>query len=203
MPSTYGDHEPRRKPQQARASARRTRFLEVAAQLIAEMGYEAVTMTAIAGHAKASIGTLYDYFPDKHAVAVSLLAQYTEELDAHWNATLAARRLRPKTDLGSLLVDEILTFVRERPVYLALLDAPIVYSRSSAARQPVRRTFAVALETMNPKIDPKRALLSAQLLIEAIKGFLAVYQRTAAGEKAIVAEEFKKLVGFYLRDVLR
>jgi AcrR family transcriptional regulator len=202
MPSTSVDRARRRKPQQARAAARRTKFLDIAAQLIEELGYEAVTMTAIAEYAGASIGTLYDYFPDKQAVALSLLAQYTEESDAHWEATLAATRLRPKADLATIFVEGMLVFVRKRPAYLSLLDAPVAYSRPTAARQPLRRTFAHALEIVNPKIKPKHAILSAKVIVEVIKAFLAVYKRTPAKEKHLVTEEFKKLMKLYLRDVL-
>jgi AcrR family transcriptional regulator len=202
MPSTPKNNLSRRKPQQSRAAARRSKFLDVAAHLIEELGYEAATMTAIAEIAGASVGTLYDYFPDKEAVASSLLAQYTEESDAHWEATLAATRLRPKADLATIFVEGMLAFVRERPAYLSLLDAPVAYSRSTAARQPLRRTFAHALEIVNPKIKPKHAVLSAKVVVEIIKAFLAVYKRTATKEKGPIAEEFKKLMRLYLSEVL-
>ena len=76
VPSTSAT-PPRRAPQQARAAIRRAKFLEVAANLIGEIGFDALTMTAIAEHAGASIGTLYDYFPDKQALGMAIMAQYT------------------------------------------------------------------------------------------------------------------------------
>jgi AcrR family transcriptional regulator len=203
MSSTSEDLKLRRKPQQARAAARRTKFLDVAAQLIGQMGYEAVTMTAIAECAEASIGTLYDYFPDKQAVALSLLAQYTEQSDAHWEATLSATKLRPKADLACIFVEGILAFVRDRPAYLSLLDAPVAHSRSAAARQPLRRTFAHALEIVNPRIKPTHAIVIAQVIVEVLKALLAVYKRITAKEKDLVTREFKKLLGLYLRDILQ
>ena len=56
-------------PQQERSSRRLASFLDAAAELFAEVGYEATTMTAIAERSGSSIGALYNYFPDKQAVA--------------------------------------------------------------------------------------------------------------------------------------
>jgi len=190
----------RRKPQQARASARRGRFLEVAAQLIAQSGYDAVTMTAIAENAQASIGTLYDYFPDKPALALALLARYTEEADAHWKALLTPARLRSKAVLADVFIEGILDFVRQRPAYLALLDAPIAYTRTKSARRPLRRTIARAFKRLHPEMPAKQAVLVAEIIVTLIKSFLAVYRRAAARDRAQVEAEFRRLLRLYLVD---
>jgi len=190
----------RRKPQQARASARRGRFLEVAAQLIAQSGYDAVTMTAIAENAQASIGTLYDYFPDKPALALALLARYTEEADAHWKALLTPARLRSKAVLADVFIEGILDFVRQRPAYLALLDAPIAYARTKSARRPLRRTIARAFKRLHPEMPAKQAVLVAEIIVTLIKSFLAVYRRAAARDRAQVEAEFRRLLRLYLVD---
>ena len=190
----------RRKPQQARASARRGRFLEVAAHLIAQSGYDAVTMTAIAENAQASIGTLYDYFPDKPALALALLARYTEEADAHWKALLTPARLRSKAVLADVFIEGILDFVRQRPAYLALLDAPIAYARTKSARRPLRRTIARAFKRLHPEMPAKQAVLVAEIIVTLIKSFLAVYRRAAARDRAQVEAEFRRLLRLYLVD---
>jgi len=62
-------------PQQERSERRLAAFLDAAAELFAEVGYEAATMTAIAERSGSSIGALYNYFPDKQAIALTLLRQ--------------------------------------------------------------------------------------------------------------------------------
>ena len=57
-------------------------MLEAAGAEFAERGYEATTMTAIAARAGASIGSLYQFFPTKEQVAVTLIEQYVIELEA-------------------------------------------------------------------------------------------------------------------------
>ena len=71
-------------PQQERSSRRLASFLDAAAELFVEVGYEATTMTAIAERSGSSIGALYNYFPDKQAVALTLLGQYAQEMEEQW-----------------------------------------------------------------------------------------------------------------------
>jgi len=70
----------RRIPVQDRSERRVADFLEQAAAVIAEVGYEATTMTEIASRAGASIGAVYQYFPNKEAITAALRAQYVKEL---------------------------------------------------------------------------------------------------------------------------
>src|ERR1700721_4408624 len=83
MPSTMSDSA-RVMPQQERATRRLANFLDVAAVLFAEIGYEATTMTAIAERSGSGIGTLYHYFPDKQSMALALFNQYAQKVEAHW-----------------------------------------------------------------------------------------------------------------------
>ena len=197
MPRTLANAQ-RRKPQQVRATQRRAKFLDVAEQLIGKSGYEAVTMTGIAEVAGASIGTLYDYFPDKQSIAVALLSQYGEQFDAHWFAVLSENRVETEREFAELLVEGLLAFVRQHPAYLPLLAGPIVYSRTAEARQPLRRTIAGALQKVKPRLNAERAFLSAQVIVELLKGMLAVYKQVAAKDKNTVVAEFKELVVAYV-----
>ena len=67
---------PRRIPVQQRGEQRVAELLEAAATIFAEVGYEAATMRDIAGHAGASIGSLYQFFPNKDVVARAIKTQY-------------------------------------------------------------------------------------------------------------------------------
>jgi AcrR family transcriptional regulator len=70
--------EPRRKPRQVRAELTRERILAAAAHVFAEHGYAAGTTNRIAERARVSIGSLYQYFPNKDAVLAALLIQHID-----------------------------------------------------------------------------------------------------------------------------
>ena len=160
-------------------------------------------MTVIAEQAHASIGTLYDYFPDKQALAQALAAQYAGEADEHWKLLLGVPLKLKKSALADLFVEEALAFAQARPAYLSLLDAPFVYSRSAAARLPLRRTFADALRRIYPKMRAEQAAISAQIVVQLIKGLLAVCRQIEPKERRAVTVQFKRLMRFYLGAVIK
>jgi AcrR family transcriptional regulator len=66
----------RRQPCQTRSQERVDRILDAAEQLFIAEGYNATTTNAIAITAKVSIGSLYQFFPDKAAIVYGLATRY-------------------------------------------------------------------------------------------------------------------------------
>jgi AcrR family transcriptional regulator len=159
-------------------------------------------MTLVAKQADASIGTLYDYFPDKQSLALALLARYTEEMDEYWATVLANSPPRRAGDFASLFIDALLEYVREHPGYLTLVGGPVVFARTSTARQPLRRTIARALQVMNGQLSDDRALLAANVVVELLRGLLSLYRRDNAKDRETLALEFKQVLRLYLTEIL-
>jgi AcrR family transcriptional regulator len=65
--------EPRKLPAQSRSNATVDAVLEAAARILERYGFEGYTTNAIAERAGVSIGSFYQYFPNKDAVTVALL----------------------------------------------------------------------------------------------------------------------------------
>ncbi|KAA8889221.1 TetR/AcrR family transcriptional regulator [Nocardia colli] len=78
MPSAGRQLDPRRKPRQVRAELTRERILTAAAHVFAEHGYAAGTTNRIAERARISIGSLYQYFPNKDSILAELLIQHID-----------------------------------------------------------------------------------------------------------------------------
>lgn len=68
--------EPRRMPKQARSKERVERILDAAAQLLVEKGYSAVKTNHIAKRAGVSIGSVYQFFPNRFAIFHALGERY-------------------------------------------------------------------------------------------------------------------------------
>lgn len=73
-------HEMRRAPQQGRSQERVKAILDAAAQLFAQVGYEATTTNAIAQRAQTKIGSLYHFFPNKEAILRALAEEYLQDI---------------------------------------------------------------------------------------------------------------------------
>lgn len=73
---------PRRKPKQPRALATRAAIFEAAAQILEREGEAAFNTNRIAERAGVSVGTLYQYFPDKQAILVQMARAEMDALEA-------------------------------------------------------------------------------------------------------------------------
>lgn len=78
MPSADRRLQPRRKPSQVRAELTRERILTAAAHVFTEYGYAAGTTNRIAERARISIGSLYQYFPNKDAILAELAVRHLD-----------------------------------------------------------------------------------------------------------------------------
>ncbi|MFD9701038.1 TetR/AcrR family transcriptional regulator [Lentzea sp. NPDC059081] len=83
MPSAGRPVEPRRKPRQIRAELTRDRILTAAAHVFTEHGYAAGTTNRIAEQARVSIGSLYQYFPNKDAILAELMVRHIDRGALH------------------------------------------------------------------------------------------------------------------------
>jgi AcrR family transcriptional regulator len=79
---------PRRSPRQDRSLESVRAILEAAAQVLLDRGYAGATTNHIALAAGVSIGTLYQYFPNKDAVFDTLILRYFEEILRRIRATI-------------------------------------------------------------------------------------------------------------------
>lgn len=69
---------PRKTPVQERSRRTVERILDAAARIFHEHGYSAATTNDIADEADVSIGSLYQYFPNKDALLVALTTRHIE-----------------------------------------------------------------------------------------------------------------------------
>ncbi len=69
----------RRKPSQARSRFTVEQILQGAAQVFEQKGYAAGTTNRIAARAGVSVGTLYQYFPNKDAILTELAMRHMSE----------------------------------------------------------------------------------------------------------------------------
>jgi AcrR family transcriptional regulator len=83
------DTSPRKSPRQSRSLRMKEDLLEAAARVLERLGAEHFTTNHVAEAAGASVGSLYQYFPNKAALLVAL---HEREADATW------QRLAPLLD---------------------------------------------------------------------------------------------------------
>jgi AcrR family transcriptional regulator len=124
-----------KEPKRARGKLRVVALLDAAAALFAEKGYEATTMTEIAQRSGAAIGSLYQFFPSKDALAEALFERYAGRVAASLRVVAERAAGASPSQLAGLLVDSKLALRSDR-------DATVEFSSSVAAvverRKPLR-----------------------------------------------------------------
>lgn len=161
----------RRVPTQERSRARLARILACAEALIAEKGSDRLRMAEVADAAGISIGSLYQYFPEKSAIIHALAAGY----NAACRETIIAA-LRGVDDLPSFvaaftgLMKEFYGLVRNSPVIRdiwagmqadrALASAQLDESRAMGA------LLAATVARVRPRLDSEHLGVTTFLLWE-------------------------------------
>jgi AcrR family transcriptional regulator len=90
MPAAKPPLTPKKQPVQARSRATYDAMIEAAAHILEQHGLEGFTTNAVAERAGASIGSLYQYFPNKDALMAALIDVKQQELGNALSAASAA-----------------------------------------------------------------------------------------------------------------
>src|SRR6185436_6662896 len=101
----------RRVPTQERAKKRVERIIDAASHVFADEGYDAATMEAIAARAETSIGSIYQFFPNKISIFNALSRHYHEKVRAFFDLLLGGPLLdRPWGELLDAAIDALVLF---------------------------------------------------------------------------------------------
>lgn len=195
----------RRIPTQRRSQERLERIARAAGELCAELGADAVTMEAIAARAATSIGSLYQFFPNRdtllHAVAERYVADLFALLDAA-DATPAPASL-PLDALVDAVLEPFIAFHRSHPGYFAVLFAPqgseaLRVVRGRLRDRLVRRADRLfqARAPRLPAAKRKRLALTAVEAARAVMQFIEV--GVASNARTPLRAELRAMLVAYL-----
>ncbi len=188
----------RRIPQQSRSSKRVASFLDAAEALIAASSYEATTMTEIAQRSGASIGCVYQYFPDKESVARALHSWYSDQMEEQLAPIIERAGDLAAEELAHSLVAMMVAFIETHPAFLQLLESPIRLTRNPEARHRLRNRIAEAFHAKNEGLSKEDAWMTADVTLQILKGLGALYAPLAPQERVRVTREFQVVLRHYL-----
>lgn len=189
---------PRKQPRQARAQHTVSAIIEASARILEEQGHGGFTTNASAELAGVSIGTLYQYFPDKDALLGALIVRETSRLIAEAEAARVMTGGREALDgvIGAAVRHQI-----RRPRLARLLDYEEARMPFDAETQFVRARFMALLADIlaRPDLPPQPHMPTAAADVVAImRGML-----DAAGERGEIGQQALRMrVGRAVRGYL-
>lgn len=199
----------RRVPTQARSRERLRRLLDAAEQLLAAEGAEALTTTRVAEEAGVSVGSLYQYLPNKGAIVQALAHRYLAEFEQRMHELeLDARRGgRGWDDPVAMLIDSFSELYRERPGYRALWFGRELSDELRAADR--ENKLALARGVRGIAVSLGLASDDAYLHVAARAGVLVTdsilqeaFRSDPRGDVQLI-EEAKRILRLYLAEVMR
>ncbi|WP_437980337.1 TetR family transcriptional regulator [Sorangium sp. So ce117] len=193
---------PRRVPLQARSQRRKERILDATAALLASRGLDAVTTNAIAARARTSIGSVYEFFPNKEAVLHALTGRYLERLRARTEAALAEAPPGSWRALTERWIDALAAFYRTEPGYRELwfgvqLSGALLSTAAAWGDEFSARAEAI-LSPLTPALSPAERRVVAQSALYMASTLLALATQQDEQQGALYVEEAKKAVCRYL-----
>ena len=146
----------RRRPAQQRSRDRLERILVAASQLMAQKGSDQVKMSEVAELAEISIGSLYQYFPDKQAITRMLAERHAAENHRCIEAALAGvRDLDALLAAFSSLVDQYHRIVRTEPVMRDIWSAMQADKQLMALELADSKASGALLAAAMRRVHPK------------------------------------------------
>lgn len=197
----------RRRPVQERSAARVQRMLDAAAELLDEVGYDATTTSLIASRAGVSVGSLYQFFPDRAAVLQALAVRSFERFSQRLEARL--REVPPQRwqDAVGTVIDVYVAFSRSEPAARVLsFGGPVdrhMLDPENDNNGVVAEALGGVLRSVLPDLELDQTLrLVLRVAVEAGDGVLDLAFRLDPAGDPVVVEEAKRLVRAYLTEHL-
>ncbi|MGE0548119.1 MAG: TetR/AcrR family transcriptional regulator [Kofleriaceae bacterium] len=171
---------PRKRPRQARSQATVESILAATTRVLIRHGFDGLTTNAVAKLAGVSIGSLYQYFPNKEALVAALIEHTVER----WNTTamteLARVAAQPIAHAVRTMIELTIRFYSEDPeLHRVLIEqVPRVgrLARIVELHQRTHELTAALLTARREELAIRDPEIAAFVLVSAID---AIAQRAA------------------------
>jgi len=193
----------RRIPIQERGERRVAGLLEAAAAIFSEVGYEAATMRDIAERAGASIGSLYQFFPNKEVVARAIKTQYCQELKRVWANLVAVGAKTPTIRLVDQFLNVTIQAIEQHPAIIRLMDAPRSANPASDIKESLREQLVELFLTRKPRMSRNKAHRYAEITIQMVRALMWLYLENERSEREALVTEMKSALVDYLAPRLK
>jgi AcrR family transcriptional regulator len=196
----------RRRPVQRRSQERVARLLDACAEVLDELGYDALTTREVARRAGVPIGTLYQFFGGKQALCAALARRNLELFLQRLRDRFAGHPVSRWSDTAVIVVAEFVAMKRAVPGFSVvdfgdtragrdhLLDESGAVENNALV---ARRLAQFGVEDLGlPGGDEVRPVL--RVAVEVVDGLLRLAFRPRGGPDPVLIGEAEWLLRSYL-----
>jgi AcrR family transcriptional regulator len=173
------------------------------AQLLAEQGFESLTTARVAERAGVSIGSLYQYFPNKRALAAAVIDHYGEALTASFSAAWQSHETLAQA-IDAMIAAALVSHPHEPELHRALNELAPRVDRAEKTMEISARVAGVietVLERHRQELaaDLDRAAASAliETVLEAVSHRAIQHHPVSLGGERMVSQ-CRRMIMAYL-----
>jgi AcrR family transcriptional regulator len=159
--------EPRKSPVQARSSASVDAILQATIQVLLRAGKQKLTTTSVALRAGVSVGTLYQYFPNKSALLQAVLRRHLNQVITAIELVCKEQKGKPLQEMVTALITSFLAAkMRDAKTSVALYSVSSDVDGARIAQQMgIRSNNAIVkmLATASEPLATDPELIAAML----------------------------------------
>lgn len=205
-PPAYGSADAvlqaRKQPRQARSRATVDKILASGRSVLLRDGYDAFSTNRVADAAGISPGSLYQYFPNKHAIVAAIVERYADEVSDQVAAALADRLGEVGPSMVRACADALLTALEENAELLRLVFEELPARQNAARRTTLERRVqdlvgAYLAARAGPALD-RRPTVVAWVLVLALENLAVrwVLDRPPIPREALLDELVRLCLGY-------
>jgi AcrR family transcriptional regulator len=164
---------PRKLPVQARSAASVDAILQATIQVLLKAGKERLTTTTVALRAGVSVGTLYQYFPNKSALLQAVLRRHLNDVTETVERVCREQRANPLEQMATALIQSFLEVkMKDVRTSRALYSVSSDVDGARIVKQLGARTHRAMAEMFQSSCEPlqKDPQVMASLLQGAMNG---------------------------------
>jgi AcrR family transcriptional regulator len=194
----------RRRPQQRRARETVESVLDAVIRILKHSGPAALTTNRIAEVAGVSIGSVYQYFPDKRAIFTALHERHIQQIDRVIQSTLVEHARSSLEDLMRAIIDAMVEAHTTDPELYEMLLTEVPHRADGSREFSVRLhgVFLLAISSRTRDLKKGRDLDSVVFVVTHMVDALshgAILRRPATLSLSAAKGEIVRAVMAYLR----
>lgn len=192
----------RRLPQQRRARQTVEVILDAVIRVLKREGFSAITTNRIAEVAGVSIGSVYQYFPDKSAIFAALHQRHIEEIDRLFERTFVAYAASPLDDLIGAMIEAMIDAHTADPELHELLMTEVPHRADGTKDFAVRLhgAFLLAISSGRPELknrgDLDKVVFVVANMVESLSHAAALRRPPGLSLSDAKAEVTRAVLGY-------
>lgn len=195
---------PRKLPTQARAKATVEVIVEAAARILVRHGFEGMTTNRVAEKAGVSVGSLYQYFPNKESLVAELERRHHAELRAAFEEALPQAMALDVAGAVSLLIQSAIKVHTINPELHRVLSEEIPRigpaPEFKAFEQEVYENLKAYFEARRSELCVPDTGLAAFIVLRTVEASVhdTMIHQTTPQNLGLLGQELSRMITLYL-----